>query len=100
MKSALKKTTSLLRKAYIKYVVATTLFVGWVGFFDKQSVVEHLAMKRNIANLQQEIQEQHIIIEQNTARLHELKTSNAALERFARVRYLMHLPNEDIFIVK
>jgi cell division protein FtsB len=96
MNIRVKKTLHFL---YNKYVLILLLFVVWIGFVDDNSIVEHIAMRQNIRNMKQEKTRYEAVVVQNNARLQELKTSNENLEKFAREQYLMHAPNEDVFLV-
>ena len=81
-----------------KYIVVTLLFVAWICFFDQTSIIYdmHLTQKVKTMKAQQKYYEDQTqsAIEQ----LKELQTNPANLEKFAREKYLMKKPNEDVYV--
>ena len=82
-----------------KYVFTTLIFALWVTFFDSNSLLERAAVTHKISRLEREVKYYESMVMENMQRLHELKTDNDNLEKFAREHYLMKRDNEDIFIV-
>jgi len=82
-----------------KYTLTIIIFIGWVGFFDQNNLVDRI---KNINQLHQ-LEKDEIYftnkIKADSAKLYELKTNRENLEKFAREQYLMKKKNEDIFIV-
>lgn len=52
-----------------------------------------------IRELEEEIEFYKAKTEQNMQRLQELQSDKDDLEKFARERYRMHAPNEDVYVV-
>jgi cell division protein FtsB len=94
-----KKLSRVLRVVRNKYVLTTLLFVLWIAFFDGNSLIERASVFRKTARLEREAVYYESLVNENKRRLHELKTDNDNLEKFAREQYLMKRSNEDIFIV-
>lgn len=81
-----------------KYYITIGLFVAVVGFLDENSLVRRVKNKREISNLQEEINKYKAEYEESTERLNELMENPAAMEKVAREKYLMKKPNEDIYV--
>ena len=94
-----KKLSRALRVVRNKYVLTTCLFVLWISFFDGNSLLERASVAHKTARLEREAVYYENLVTENKRRLHELKTDNDNLEKFAREQYLMKRSNEDIFII-
>lgn len=88
------------RFLYNKYLLATTGFVVWMLFFDRNDFFtqharrnELKALEKNRAYLTQQIAEERKFSE-------ELKNNPAAIEKFAREQYKMKRDGEDLFLIK
>ncbi len=88
------------KKLKNKYILATTLFVLWVAFFDQNNLLERFQNLRVLNRLEDDKTYFEKKIVEDARRLKELKTNDENLEKFAREQYLMKRPNEDVFIVK
>lgn len=53
-----------------------------------------------IRELKQEIEFYRAKSQQNQERLQQLKSDKEDLEKFARERYRMHAPNEDVYVIE
>ena len=53
-----------------------------------------------IRELKQEIELYRSKSRQNQERLQQLKSDKEDLEKFARERYRMHAPNEDVYVIE
>jgi len=82
-----------------KYIVTVIVFAIWLIIFDKNSVINNLKNKNKLhkLNVEKEFWEQKI--EDDSISLYELKTDNNNLEKYAREQYLMHKPNEEVFVI-
>ncbi len=93
----MKKITSILSN---KYLLAGLFFIVWMLFFDQR---DYFQQKERMAELQKleakkkYYQEQ---IEKAKAELTDLQNDPAALEKFARERYLMKRDGEDVYIIE
>lgn len=95
---------NLINKPWFKfltntYVLVLTAFVIWMLFFDTNSLLIHLELKKEIHKLEKqqdflekEIEKDKIIIE---------KLSNKEeLEKFAREQYFLKKKNEEIYLIE
>ncbi|WP_088342107.1 FtsB family cell division protein [Robiginitalea sediminis] len=81
------------------YVLVLTIFVVWMLFFDTNSLMIHLELRREINKLekQQEFLREQI---QQDRELIETLSDPEALEKFAREKYFLKKPDEEIFIIE
>jgi cell division protein FtsB len=68
-------------------------------FFDQNSVLIHLELNREIKKLEQQKEFLRQQIDQDK-QLIETLSDPEELEKFAREKYLLKKPNEDIFIIE
>ncbi len=82
-----------------RYTATVLLFVGWLAFFDSNTLWSQWQLGREIRAM--EVQKVHY--EQQIAdvqkSLKDLLTNDATMEHFAREKYLMKRDNEDIFVI-
>jgi cell division protein DivIC len=97
VKKVLERIPSILRNKYILVLIAAGV---WFLFFDKNSLIEHYKISRQIRELKQERDYYLEQIEADSIELDRLKNNPAEMERYAREKYLMKKKDEDIFIVK
>lgn len=82
-----------------KYIVTLLAFGVYITFFDGNSLIDRMHTHRKIVDLQKEIAFYKQNIETDRAKLEALDSSLENLEKFARETYLMHKPNEEVFII-
>jgi cell division protein FtsB len=82
-----------------KFFLVTIAFVVWMIFFDKNDLYSQYEYKQQLHKLEQE----RDFYEKETAQvskdLDELTSNPQKLEKFAREKYLMKKPNEDVFVI-
>lgn len=83
-----------------KYLVTIVGFLLIICFFDQNNLVLRLKHKKQIYSLKKEISYYEALRDSSVAGLKELADDNSNMERVAREKYRMHLPNEDIFIIR
>lgn len=93
--------TTFCKKAFHKspYLVLTFIFITWVLFFDSADLATQYKLTKRINKLFEEqtfYQKQIAIMQQEQEALIADKT---LLEKFAREKYFMKKPTEDIYIV-
>jgi cell division protein DivIC len=93
----LEKIPPIFRNKYILVLIAAGV---WFLFFDKNSLVEHYRISKQIRQLKQERDYYREEIRSDSLEIDRLRNNPAELERYARERYLMKKKDEDIFIVK
>ena len=83
-----------------KYSLSLILFFAWVVFFDSNNLIERTVNLKRMHQLEKDKMFYEDKIKEDQAKLEELKSNPANLEKFAREQYLMKKDNEDIFIVE
>jgi len=82
-----------------KYFLVVVSFSIWMIFFDQNSYLNKRKYNKELKQLKLDKEFYLKKIEEDSVQLNELKTNNLNLEKFARERYLMKRPNEDVFIM-
>jgi cell division protein FtsB len=82
-----------------KYSLTLAIALVWMLFFDRYDMAAQLRFYDKIAVLENEITYYKEQITLLRAEKDLLKFNRVALEKFARERYLMKRPNEDLFII-
>jgi cell division protein DivIC len=84
-----------------KYVLTLLCFAVWVLFIDDRDfVTTHFKHVKELHKLEARkiyFESQILTVRKE---LEQLKSNPAALERYAREKYLMKRDNEDLFVVK
>lgn len=85
---------------YNKYFLATSLFVVWMLFFDRNDVFTQLERKSEL----QEIEESKTYFSEKIAEgkkfSSDMRSNVDAVEKFVREKYLMKRENEDLFLIQ
>ena len=92
-------TRALRESGYTKYFITLFIIVLVVGFVDDNSLWNRRGRTEEIARLQKEIDEYKTKYEEDTRKLNSLDDYEC-MERLAREKYLMHRPDEDIYIIR
>lgn len=71
----------------------------WLMFFDRYDFVTQYKTVKELKQLEEEKLYYVNEIAKNEQDLKQLKENPIYLERFAREKYLMKQPNEDVFII-
>jgi cell division protein DivIC len=82
-----------------KFVIALGAFAVILLFLDKNDVFTRMARDRELKELKQSKEYYTRQIEAQRKELEALKNNPAALEKYAREKYLMKKDNEDLFLV-
>lgn len=93
------KNTKGFRILTNRYVLVLTVFAIWMAFFDTNSLLIHLELKREIKKLEKQkaFLQEEIVEDKETLN----KLSNPeALEKLAREQYYMKKENEEIFLIE
>lgn len=87
--------------AFRNFYVSTGLcFLIWITFFDSNDLISRFRLSSRLHALENEREYFKGKIEEVTKDRQELMTDKALLEKFARERYLMKKPTEDVFIIQ
>ena len=82
-----------------KYIMTVIIFLVWILFFDSNNLIARLKELRELHKLKADREYYIKRIEIDRQKLHELKTDNHNLEKFAREQYLMKKPDEELYII-
>ncbi|MFY9464034.1 MAG: septum formation initiator family protein [Sediminibacterium sp.] len=93
----MKKIASIITN---KYLIAGLFFIVWMLFIDQRDYFQQKERRDELRKLELKKEYYQKEIEKTRKELGDLQNSPAALERFARERYLMKKDGEDIFIVE
>jgi cell division protein DivIC len=93
----IQRIPSFLRS---KYFLATVFFITWMIFFDRNDMFTQYQRKKELRQIEQSKEYFAKQIAENKQFTVDLRTNPAAIEKFAREKYLMKRDNEDLFIIK
>jgi cell division protein FtsB len=82
-----------------KYILTIIIFLAWVLLLDSNNLIARYKELRELHKLKTDREYYIKRIEVDRQKLHELKTDNHNLEKFAREQYLMKKPGEDLYII-
>ena len=82
-----------------KYILTIIIFVIWLILFDSNNLISRYKELNELHKLKKEREYFSKRIEADRKKLHELKTDNENLEKFAREQYRMKKPDEDLYII-
>ncbi|GIV40029.1 MAG: hypothetical protein KatS3mg033_1829 [Thermonema sp.] len=82
------------------YVLVGGSFVLWMLFFDSNDLITQWKRKREIEQLERQRQYYLEAIEIIKEERRALESDPTLLEKFAREKYYMHRPQEDVFILQ
>lgn len=78
-----------------KYSVSAGLFVVWMLFFDKHNFFTQWSLRRSVHQLETSIESYRKQLAEAEQAHQDLMDNK---EKFAREKYLMHRPDEDIYL--
>lgn len=81
------------------YFLFTTLFLVWMFFFDSNDFISQYQMSKSLRDL--EAQKEFYLgkIDSVKQDREELLSNSELLEKYAREKYMMKKPTEDLFII-
>jgi len=82
-----------------KYFLCLIGFTVWIIFFDQHNLVDRYKSKEHLNQLKADTVFYHDKIRQDREAIRLLKTNPQNLEKFAREKYLMKEPDEDVFVI-
>lgn len=97
---SMKKVFSILKILTNKYLIVFVVFVVAITTTEEHNAFQRIENARTIKKLEKELAFYKNKSLQNKKRLEQLKADKEQIEKFARERYRMHAPDEDIFIVE
>src|SRR5215213_282589 len=88
--------TQLIAAGWLnKYSVSFGLFVIWMLFFDKHNFFTQWNLRSSVSQLEASIDEYEKQLSDAEEAHRDLMNNK---EKFAREKYMMHRPDEDVFI--
>ncbi len=81
------------------YVMVLTAFVIWMVFFDTNSLLIHMELKKQIKTLEKQQEFLKSEIEKDKKTLEKLSDPKE-LEKFAREHYYLKKKNEEIYLIE
>jgi cell division protein FtsB len=93
------KTQSILTVLKNKYTITIVFLMTWLLFFDRYDFITQYETVKELKQLEEEKLYYVAEIAKNENDLKHLKEDPVYLERFAREKYLMKQPNEDVYII-
>ncbi len=82
-----------------KYTLSILFLLVWLIFIDRYDFVTQYRSVAELKRLEKEKAYYELEISRNDKNLKQLQNDPVYLERFAREKYLMKGPNEDVFII-
>ncbi len=82
-----------------KYILTVFIFVIWLILLDSNNLISRYKELKELHKLKADREYYINRIEVDRKKLHELKTDNNNLEKFAREQYRMKKPDEDLYII-
>lgn len=83
-----------------KYLLATALFLLWILVFDECDFFEQRKHLKQLSSLNEKAANYRKEIDAANKRLTDIKNNDEAKEKFAREKYFMKKPGEDIYIIE
>ncbi len=81
------------------YVLVLTVFVIWMVFFDTNSLLIHLELRRDIRNLEKQRDYLKEEIAKDKKMIQKLSDGHE-LEKFAREKYFLKKKDEEIYLIE
>lgn len=79
-----------------KYGIVTILFLIWMVFLDDHNVMTRYKLDLTVRQLEQEVVDNYDRLAQAKIDKVEMEQN---IEKYAREKYYMHKPNEDVLII-
>lgn len=87
-----------MKKYLNKYIITLGIFALIVLFLDENSMLKRMQMNQEERELREEIERYRNDFNESTRLLGEITADSVAIEQIARERYMMKLPDEDIYV--
>jgi len=95
LKVVLTRTAIFVRKHFIWF--PATFFVIWILFLSEYSLVRYYELKKETEEMKSAVEYYEKRSEENLRQL-QIMENDHYLEKYAREKYYMKRPNEDVFI--
>lgn len=97
MKARFKPRASFWLLAQNRYIITGVFALVWVSFVSDIDLIFLIKSQRELNAYRREVQHFETRIDSMKSNLHDLSSDPRKLERFARERYFMKKPTEDVF---
>lgn len=82
-----------------KYTIAILAFLIWMLFFDRNSMITQYELTSTLNGYDDQKEYYLSELNKDSISLSVLEHDKAALEKFAREKYLMKKDNEDVYLI-
>ena len=80
-----------------RYTIVCFVFCIWMLFFDRHDIFTHIFLSNRLS----ELEEEKTRYEEGIEETHEMYMQiNHDVEKYAREKYYMHRPDEEVFIIR
>ena len=83
-----------------KFLLTGVAFLVWITFFDSKDIFSQYERRHELKELRESKAYFEGEIAKEKKALKELKDDPAAIEKFAREKYLMKRDNEDLYLIQ
>jgi cell division protein DivIC len=95
----MKKVTLFLNIIRNKYLLSIGVFAVWILFFDRNDLITQWDRKKELQKLETSKEYYETEIKSTKKELADLDRDTKVLEKFAREKFFLKRPNEDVFII-
>jgi len=81
-----------------KYFLTGVPFLVWMLFFDDNSLLLQRELNQEMDKLEESIEFYQTELEYDRVELKELESNPAAFEKYAREKFWMHRPGEEVYV--
>jgi cell division protein FtsB len=92
------KNTRWFKIVSSKYFLTGVPFLVWMLFFDDNSWLLQRELNQDIDKLEESIEFYQTELEHDRVELEELESNPAAFEKYAREKFWMHRPGEEVYV--
>ena len=96
----LKAEHKVFRVLLNKYFIVTFVFLVWIAFFDSNSVVRWVGVRKTLHEQKAQIEFYEQEISATESKINYLKSEKDSLEKFAREEYHYHEDGEDVYLIE
>jgi cell division protein DivIC len=82
-----------------RYLLTASIFLIWLSLLDSNNLISRYKEMKELNKLKNDREYYIERINTDKKKIHELKTDNDNLEKFAREQYKMKKADEDLYIV-
>ncbi|NPD44579.1 MULTISPECIES: septum formation initiator family protein [unclassified Lentimicrobium] len=82
-----------------RFIIATLIFLGYLLIFDQYNFRAQYKLMSELSDLKEEKEFYKNELHQDSLTYHTLFNNKENIEKFARERFMMKKPHEDIFII-